>query len=105
MTYGIRCRLRESSSISSGRIPWPTIACSEPGDYVLIPCRTFIGAGSLMLGVGRLLPRNDMLCDICQQREATIHNTEIDGDVTRHSNFCDSCFEVSKPTEARDLTA
>jgi hypothetical protein len=64
-----------------------------------------LGPPRLIMGVRRLLPRNDMLCDACQKREATIHNTEIDGDVTRHSNFCDSCFEASQPTEARDLTA
>lgn len=44
-----------------------------------------------------------MLCDICQEREATIHNTHIVGEVLRHSNLCNKCFEDSKPTEARDF--
>jgi protein-arginine kinase activator protein McsA len=44
-----------------------------------------------------------MLCDICQEREATNHATQIVGDVLTHSNLCNKCFEDSKPTEARDL--
>jgi protein-arginine kinase activator protein McsA len=44
-----------------------------------------------------------MLCDICQEREATIHTTHIVDDVLRHGNLCDKCFEASKPAEARDL--
>jgi protein-arginine kinase activator protein McsA len=44
-----------------------------------------------------------MLCDICQEREATNHTTHMVGDSLTHSNLCNKCFEASKPTEARDL--
>jgi hypothetical protein len=32
-----------------------TIACSEPGDYALVPCGSSIGAGPLMLSVGDIM--------------------------------------------------
>src|SRR5271169_4280723 len=44
-----------------------------------------------------------MRCEMCQEREATIHNTSIVGEVVKPSNLCEECFEASKPTEARDL--
>jgi len=44
-----------------------------------------------------------MRCDMCQEREATVHNTFIVGEVVKHSNLCEGCFEATKPTEARDL--
>ena len=46
-----------------------------------------------------------MLCGICHEREATIHNTIIHGDAMKKSDFCEQCFEASKPTEARELAA
>lgn len=44
-----------------------------------------------------------MLCEICQEREATIHTTHIVDDVPKPSNFCDKCFEAFKPNQARGL--
>jgi protein-arginine kinase activator protein McsA len=44
-----------------------------------------------------------MLCDMCQEREATIHSTHIVGGVQRQRNLCNYCFEASKPAEACDL--
>jgi protein-arginine kinase activator protein McsA len=46
-----------------------------------------------------------MLCDICHEREATIHVNHIMGEVVTPSNFCSQCYEASKPAEAHDLTA
>lgn len=46
-----------------------------------------------------------MLCDICQEREATIHNTQIVGAVLKRSDLCDKCFEFSKPNENQGLAA
>ena len=46
-----------------------------------------------------------MRCDICQEREATVHNSFILGEVVKHSNLCEECFKASKPTEAHNLAA
>jgi protein-arginine kinase activator protein McsA len=50
-------------------------------------------------------PKNNMLCDMCQKRDATIHTTKISGDVLKKSDLCDECFETSKPTDASNLAA
>ena len=44
-----------------------------------------------------------MLCDLCQKREATVHNTIISGDVLKKGDLCDECFGISKPVEASNL--
>ena len=47
-----------------------------------------------------------MLCDSCQEREATVHTTHcsnIAGDVPRQQHLCGECFEASNPTQAREL--
>ena len=44
-----------------------------------------------------------MLCEMCQEREATVHATHIAGEDLKHRNLCDKCFEAAKPTQARDL--
>jgi protein-arginine kinase activator protein McsA len=46
-----------------------------------------------------------MFCDICHEREATIHMTHIVGDAVSPTHFCSQCYEASKPAEARGLTA
>jgi protein-arginine kinase activator protein McsA len=46
-----------------------------------------------------------MFCEICQERESTIHTAHIAGITPKHSNLCDKCFEASKATQARDLAA
>ena len=61
------------------------------------------------LNVGRLLPRNGMLCEKCNQREATIHITEVTigaGGVSKKTNLCSECSESSGgPDEVRGLAA
>lgn len=50
---------------------------------------------------------NNMLCDLCQEREATVHTmrcTNIAGDVPKQQHLCDECFDASNPTQARELT-
>ncbi|HEY5505049.1 MAG TPA: hypothetical protein VIK28_07815 [Sedimentisphaerales bacterium] len=57
--------------------------------------------------VRRLAPQDDMLCDICQKREATAHETHctnIAGDIPKQSHLCDECLKASNPTQARELT-
>ena len=44
-----------------------------------------------------------MLCDICQQRKATVHATIMSGDVLKKSDLCDECFKTSKPNESGAL--
>lgn len=47
-----------------------------------------------------------MLCDICQKKEATSHETHctsIVGDIPKQRHLCDECFEASNPTQAREL--
>jgi len=46
-----------------------------------------------------------MLCEICQQREATVHQTQIAGDVQKSRNLCEQCFKVTEPAQASDLGA
>ena len=56
------------------------------------------GAGSLIRVVGR----NDMLCEICHEREATVHNTEIAVDVQKTRDLCEQCFQATEPARAGD---
>lgn len=58
--------------------------------------------GMAAVGVGR---RNDMLCEICQQREATVHQTQIAGDVQKSRNLCEECFQATEPAQASDMSA
>jgi protein-arginine kinase activator protein McsA len=44
-----------------------------------------------------------MLCEICQEREATVHTTQIAGDVQKVRNLCDTCFQAAEPAQARGL--
>src|ERR1035441_396014 len=49
-----------------------------------------------------------MLCDKCQQREATCHitnATSIAGDVPTTSDLCSECFETSSPIAREVATA
>jgi protein-arginine kinase activator protein McsA len=46
-----------------------------------------------------------MLCEICQEREATVHNTEIAGDVLKTRDLCDQCFQATEPEQASGLGA
>ncbi len=46
-----------------------------------------------------------MLCEICEERKATIHLSQIDGEVVNHSHFCDACFEASNPAAGHGLRA
>jgi hypothetical protein len=56
------------------------------------------------LCVRRLAPHINMLCNICQEREATVHTTIISGDVLRKGDLCEECFKASNPTQAHELT-
>ena len=47
--------------------------------------------------------RNDMLCEICQQREATVHETQIAGDVLKSRNLCEPCYQATEPAQATNL--
>jgi protein-arginine kinase activator protein McsA len=42
-----------------------------------------------------------MLCDVCHEREATIHTTSNADEIQR--NLCNDCFEASRPAEARNF--
>ena len=47
-----------------------------------------------------------MLCDICQKREATSHETHctnIKGEVPKERHLCNECFEASYPTQAHEM--
>ena len=46
-----------------------------------------------------------MLCEMCQQREATVHQTEIAGDVQKSRDLCEQCFQAAEPRQASDLGA
>jgi protein-arginine kinase activator protein McsA len=46
-----------------------------------------------------------MLCEICHEREATVHNTEIAGDVQKTRDLCEQCFQATEPARAGDLAA
>jgi protein-arginine kinase activator protein McsA len=46
-----------------------------------------------------------MLCEICQQRDATVHQTQIAGDVQKSRNLCEQCFQTTEPAQASDLGA
>ncbi len=49
--------------------------------------------------------QNDMLCEICHKREATVHLTSCvgGGDHVDHRGFCDACFPFgSMPKEEQD---
>ena len=54
------------------------------------------GAGSLI--------RGDMLCEKCQEREATCHITTIDGGISKSRDLCSECCEAGSP-EAREFAA
>jgi hypothetical protein len=38
-----------------------------------------------------------MICTRCQEREATVHITEIEGEVLRKVDLCEACCQVSRP--------
>ena len=38
-----------------------------------------------------------MLCERCNQREATVHTTTVAGDNTKTVNLCAECFEGTDP--------
>lgn len=44
-----------------------------------------------------------MLCEICRQREATVHETNVVGDAVTTQDVCRECFEIAEPSEAREL--
>jgi protein-arginine kinase activator protein McsA len=46
-----------------------------------------------------------MLCEICQKREATVHETQIAGDVHKSRDLCEQCFQATEPAQAIDLSA
>ena len=46
-----------------------------------------------------------MLCEMCQEREATVHETQIAGDVQKSRNLCEQCFQATEPAQASDLGA
>jgi protein-arginine kinase activator protein McsA len=45
-----------------------------------------------------------MLCQKCQQREATCHTTAVSGDVAQRSDLCEACFNESASSEIREMT-
>jgi protein-arginine kinase activator protein McsA len=48
-----------------------------------------------------------MLCEKCQEKEATVFNTHctnVVGEVPKTSNLCSECWEASSPT-AREIAA
>jgi len=56
--------------------------------------------------VAQLAIQNDMLCDLCQKREATVHTTHctnIADDVPKQSHLCDECLESSNPAQVGEL--
>jgi protein-arginine kinase activator protein McsA len=46
-----------------------------------------------------------MLCEICHEREATVHNTEIAGDVQKSRDLCEQCCQATDPAQAGNLAA
>ncbi len=44
-----------------------------------------------------------MRCEICHEREATIHDTKVEGDVITSSNICPECFEATEPKRSQEL--
>jgi hypothetical protein len=46
-----------------------------------------------------------MICEICGQREATVHEMHIAGDVQKSRNMCEHCFQATAPAQAGDLAA
>ena len=45
-----------------------------------------------------------MLCESCQNNEATCHIITIDGDISKSRDLCSECHEAGSP-EARDFSA
>jgi protein-arginine kinase activator protein McsA len=45
-----------------------------------------------------------MICEKCQQNEATCHICTIEGDIMKSIDLCSECHEASSP-EARELAA
>jgi protein-arginine kinase activator protein McsA len=45
-----------------------------------------------------------MLCEKCQQNEATCHIITIEGDVSESKDLCSECYEASSP-EAGELAS
>src|SRR5436189_6344554 len=39
--------------------------------------------------------RNDMLCEICHEREATVHNTEIADELQKSRDLCEQCLQAT----------
>jgi len=49
-----------------------------------------------------------MLCDLCQKREATVHETictNLASDVPKRRDLCAECFEAAKSSETDPLAA
>ena len=51
----------------------------------------------------RIPPYHDMLCEKCQERDATFHTTTIIGDVSKTTDLCRECFESSGASFAKGL--
>jgi len=46
-----------------------------------------------------------MLCEVCHEREATIHDTNIAGDAITTQNLCNECFEFRDASRAQELSS
>lgn len=46
-----------------------------------------------------------MLCEICHERAATLHATEVAGGVQRRRDLCEQCFQATEPAQAGGLAA
>lgn len=44
-----------------------------------------------------------MKCELCHEREATIHSTYVVEEALTHVDLCGDCFEASAPLGAREL--
>lgn len=65
---------------------------SDPRCYVARACIS-PAVGQLTLGIFVAL----MLCEICQERAATIHTTKTESETESRAHFCRECFETRGP--------
>jgi protein-arginine kinase activator protein McsA len=43
-----------------------------------------------------------MICDVCHEREATVHTTHVTDDVLTKQDLCSECFELGMPSQANE---
>ena len=95
-SHCLRLRLRRHFTCHESRTAKPSAAANAAIELRL-PATPPVGR---VARLGALTARHAMLCEQCQEREATNHITSFIGDVKHTRGVCNECLESSGTPEA-----